>query len=281
MAHASQVEVACRNLAAVRAAVARVRAFKFDTAIDYQGLWKSAALPFLARIPRRIGFSSHSVREFGVPILYTERVRVTLRHVVDQNSELSVRAGAQRGIAPVRLIVEAAAQERIRALLRQQGLQEYIVLSPGGGWRSKCWPAERFGQLAQRIHSAMGLRCAINFAQGEEDLVSAVRAAAGGAHPVPVAGSLPDLMALLCGARCVVAGDTGPLHLADSLGTPVVALFGPTDPERNGPYFKTGAILRAANVDTTYKRHDASHPSLLELSVDEVFRAIQRTRGGA
>src|SRR6202030_1228464 len=83
-----------RNWSAVRSILTRIRKHRFEAAIDYQGLWKSAAIPFLAQIPRRIGFSSETIREFGVPFLYTERVRASAeRHIADQNAELSVRAG--------------------------------------------------------------------------------------------------------------------------------------------------------------------------------------------
>ena len=268
-----------RDMASVKAACRRIRSFAFQTAIDYQGLWKSAALPFLARIPRRVGFASETIREFGVPILYTDRIRITSAHVVDQNAELSRRAGAQNGVAPVELTVDAGSRAKIGALLAQNGIGEYVVLSPGGGWRSKCWPAQRFGELARRIREQLKLRCVLNFGPGEEDLVRALIEAAGSTSPLPVTGSLGELMALLSGTRCVVAGDTGPLHLADALRTPVVAIFGPTDPARNGPYFRTGEVLRAPNVETTYKRRDEPHPSLLQLSVDEVFAAVQRVTG--
>src|ERR1700730_1380224 len=75
--------------------IREIRAAPFDAAIDYQGLWKSASLPFLGGVKRRIGFSSESVREFGVPLLYTDRVHATAVHIADQNGGLSKRAGAK------------------------------------------------------------------------------------------------------------------------------------------------------------------------------------------
>src|SRR5215813_9683431 len=88
-----------RSSASIRSIIKRIRAAKFDTAIDYQGLWKSAALPLLAGVRRRIGFSSDTIREYGVPILYSDRVRCTTTHIADQNGELSARAGARAGVA--------------------------------------------------------------------------------------------------------------------------------------------------------------------------------------
>ena len=264
-----------REIGSVRAAWSRIRRSGFQSSIDYQGLWKSATLPFFSGIGRRIGFSSETIREYGVQILYTDPVRVKSKHIADQNGELSLHAGARRGVAPVQLQITSADLEEMQAFLRGQRLGEYVVLSPGGGWRSKCWPAERFGVLAARLHGQANLQAVINYAPGEEDLLRSVLASSGDAKPLPFSGTMGQLMALLKDASCVVAGDTGPLHLADALGTPCVALFGPTDPARNGLYFKSGAELRAPGVESTYKRYDEPHPSLLQLGVEEVFAAVR------
>lgn len=268
-----------RDWSSLRGILARVRQHRFGAAIDYQGLWKSAAIPFLAGIPRRIGFSSHTVREAGVPLLYTERVQAKASaHVADQNGELSVRAGARQAVAAFHLAISPEDEAGVREFLAREGIAEYIVLSPGGGWRSKCWPAERYGLLAQRIREEIGPRCVINAGPGEEDLVTRVMAAAGEARPVPYRGNLGQLMALLKRAGGVVAGDTGPLHLADALGARVVAIFGPTDPIRNGPYRRSGVVLRWEGAQTTYKRGNDPDESLLHVSVDEVMSALHGLR---
>jgi lipopolysaccharide heptosyltransferase I len=268
-----------RNWSNVRSILARTRKHRFETAIDYQGLWKSAALPFLARIPRRIGFSSETIRESGVPILYTDRVKVSaLRHVADQNAELSARAGARVSTAEVNLSIPPDDEKVVRARLAQDGTEEYMVLCPGGGWRSKCWPAERYGLLAQRVLEQLGLRSVINVGPGEEDLAAKVAAASRDAQPIQFTGSLGQLMALLKNASAVVAGDTGPLHLADALRTRVVAIFGPTDPARNGPYRRSGVVLRWEGAATSYKRKMEPDESLLHISVDEVMSAIRGLR---
>ncbi len=273
-------ELETRSFASVRDVLSRVRKRKFTIAIDYQGLWKSAALPFLARVPRRIGFSFHSVREFGVPLLYTDRVRVSSAHIADQNGELSHRAGAQNGVAPFLLSVPSLQEAFALQLLRGFNIDRYVVLSPGGGWRSKCWPPERYGALCQQIHANLGLRCILNQGPGDEDCIAAVKAVSGDAAPIACQSSLHQLMVFLRNALCVVGGDTGPLHLAAALGTPVVALFGPTDPARNGPYrpgdSAKDVVLRSPNAVTTYKRGDQPDPSLLELDVATVLDAVRR-----
>jgi heptosyltransferase-1 len=271
--------VETRSFASLRETIHRTRGKKFSAAIDYQGLWKSAALPSFGGVPRRIGFSSATIREFGVPILYTDRVRCTQTHIADQNGELSQRAGARNGVVPVALSVPAIQEAFIAQLLRGFSIDGYVVLSPGGGWRSKCWPPDRYGELCQKIHGALGLRCVLNYGPGEEDLLAAVKAASGDADPVAYNGSLSQLMALLRNARCIVGGDTGPLHLAVALGTAAVALFGPTDPARNGPYRSHDIVLRAKDAVTTHARNDQTDPSMLAIQVETVFDAVSRRMG--
>jgi heptosyltransferase-1 len=286
---ASQVwTVETRSFASLRETIRRIRAAKFDVAIDYQGLWKSAALPFLGRIGKRIGFSSATIREAGVPILYTDRVPTTATHVANQNGELSLRAGAKRGVASVSLQIAKEDEVFVREYLASNRIPRYVVLSPGGGWRSKCWPPERFGELCQMIHNSLGIRCILNSGPGEESLVEAIVGGSGEANPFHFRGELGQLMAVLRNAQCIVGGDTGPLHLAVALGTPAVALFGPTDPARNGPYPMTASdtfaarqniVLRSPNAATSYKRGEQPDPSILELGVDEVFDAVRRQIG--
>jgi heptosyltransferase-1 len=287
---ASNIEtVETRSLSSLRETVRQLRTSRWDASIDYQGLWKSAGLAFLAGVKRRIGFSSQTIREFGVPTLYTERVRASKPHIAEQNGELSVRAGAKRITAPVSLRISDQDQSALFAYLREHSVDRYIVLSPGGGWRSKCWPAERFGGVCRKIHKCLRFRCIVNVGPGEEDLAAAVVGAASGeARPLIYQGSLGPLMALLRGAICVVGGDTGPLHLAVALGTKSVALFGPTDPARNGPYRgpepsapveSRDIVLRARNVRTTHKRGSEPDLSMLAIDVDAVFDAVRRVIG--
>lgn len=278
-----------RALGSLREIIGRIRTVPWTAAIDYQGLWKSAALPFLGDVRRRIGFSSQTVREFGVPWLYTDRVRATARHIVEQNGELSVRAGAKNPVADVVLRIAPEDDAAVREFLQARAIDRYVVLSPGGGWRSKCWPAERFRALSEKIQESLGLPCVVNCGQGEEDLVNETSSHGPGAA-IAYHGRLGPLMALLRRAACIVAGDTGPLHLGVALGTPAVALFGPTDPGRNGPYRMnrisgsvrgTDIVLRVPGTVTTHAREKDTHPAMLALQVDIVFDAVRRSIGAA
>ncbi len=289
-----------RSLASLREIIARIRKEKFTGAIDYQGLWKSAALPLFGGIPRRIGFSSQTIREWGVPILYTDRVRCQTTHIAEQNGELSQRAGANGTVAPVTLQVSAQDDAMVRQLLHDCGVERYVLLSPGGGWRSKCWPPERFGQLALHIRESLNLRCVINYGPGEDHLVQSIKASSGNAEPIGYSGTVEKLMAVARNAECIVGGDTGPLHLAIALGTPSVSIYGPTDPRRNGPYpsFTSpgcvaadvknreacvdsthNIVLRAESAVRDHSRIDETDPAILKISVAEVFSAVLQLIG--
>jgi heptosyltransferase-1 len=139
------------------------------------------------------------------------------------------------------------------------------------------------------LWESVGLRCVVNAGPGDNDLAAILVGSSGGAAPFVYSGDLGELMALLKGAACVIGGDTGPVHLAAALDTPVVALFGPTDPARNGPYSNrepssTGqknVTLRTSGVRTTHARDSQTHASMLAITVDEVFNAVCRSIGTA
>jgi heptosyltransferase I len=265
-----------RSLSSLRKIIRAIREAEFSAAIDYQGLWKSAALPLFGGVQRRIGFSSETIREWGVPILYTDRVRCQTTHIADQNGELSARAGARNGVSDCALAVRAEDRKMLCDWLVAKSIQSYVVLSPGGGWRSKCWPAARYGELCRRIRDAYGLPCVVNYGPGESELAADLRMAAGDANPSLFSEELGPLMALLQRAKCVVGADTGPLHLAIALGAPAVALFGPTDPARNGPYRSNDIVLRSPAAVRDHSRNHATDPSMLAITVDEVFAALQK-----
>jgi len=268
--------VETRSWDSLREVLGFIRARGWDAAIDYQGLWKSAGMPFLGGVKRRIGFSRETIREYGVPVLYTERVRTTSKHVADQNGELSVRAGAKQSVAPVALRVRDEDAAEVAGILQKQGIEHYVLLSPGGGWRSKCWPAERFGALCDKLGNELKLRCVVNYGPGEENLAKEIVQNAGKFEPFCFTGNLGQLMALLKNASCLVAGDTGPLHLGVALRIPAVALFGPTDPQRNGPYHSNDIVLRSPAAVTSYKRGEQPDVSMLQLAVEDVARAVRK-----
>lgn len=272
----------------VLALIARLRRTHYTCALDLQGRYRSAVLGWLSGAPRRIGRAAQSTREPGAALFYTDRVIPSGRHIADMTVDLAVRAGAEPASDPqFPLRVPPEAAQRVRDKLAGQGFAgAYVVISPGGGWKSKCWPPERFGALAAAIWRSHNLPSVVNIAPGEEAIASEIIRAAAPAKPIALSFDIHELAALLAGARLVLAGDTGPLHLAAALGTRVVGLFGPTDPARNGP-LPRGVVVQVASdssqlpdyVRGDYVRQDSYSHAMLALSVDCVLAAVEQEIG--
>ena len=262
---------------AVRACVRRLRAARYSCAIDFQGLYKSALLGFLSGAGQRVGFARRLAREGGAALFYTQRASPPAGHIVEQNLALAESAGARRTGCRFTLRVPAEAEASVARRLAANGLREFFLLSPGGGWRSKCWPPERYGELYRELALRRGWRGVVNFGPGESDLAEAVCRAAAPEEPVVFQTDVAELMALLRRAKIVVAGDTGPLHLSVALGTRVVGLYGPTDPQRNGPYCADDIVVRNARPEeTTYKRWNEFSAAMLSITVEQVVAAVER-----
>ncbi|MGC1686252.1 MAG: glycosyltransferase family 9 protein, partial [Candidatus Acidiferrales bacterium] len=234
------------STASVLDSVACLRSAHYTSALDFQSLYKSALLARAAAAKEVLGFDWNYAREGPASLLYTWRIHPVGAHKVEHNLALAEAAGAKHAAPRFTLPQSREADEWISEQLDRSGLSDFYVISPGGGWRSKCWPAERFGELHGELVRRYGLRGVVSFGPGEDALAREVIEAAGDAAPISLAMDLSQLMALLRRAKFAVAADTGPLHLAAALGTPVVGLYGPTDPARNGPYGTRAVVVRKA-----------------------------------
>jgi heptosyltransferase-1 len=273
-----------RSALGAASCVQRLRQNHYTCAIDFQGLYKSSVIAMLSGAPRRIGFERGWAREGGAALLYTDRVTPTGRHVTELNYSLAEKAGALRPVSPeYPLRVPAGGAASVRARLAELGITGYIVVGPGGSWRAKCWPPERYGEFCREFEKRNDLRAVVVHGPGEESLAEKVCAAAAPAKPIAMRTTIEELMGLLAHARCVVAADSGPLHLAAALGTPVVGLYGPTDPARNGPFVPGAVILSEARPEEiSYKRRTAYSPAMLRIRVEQVIETtISQLQGSA
>jgi heptosyltransferase I len=253
----------------------KLRAARYDCTIDFQALYKSAILAYASRAPKRIGFASSYAREGLAANFYTERLNPSGPHKVDHNLTLARHAGARKSTPRFPLEIRPEDEEAASRELARNNLAEFFVLNPGGGWRSKCWPPARYGELHRKLAERFGCRGLVTFGPGEDDLAKSLIAAAGDPSPVAIPLGLGPLMAALRRAKFIVSADTGPLHLASALGTPVIGLYGPTDPARNGPYSADDVSVRNPRFSqTTYRRGDDYSPSMLSISVDQAFETV-------
>jgi heptosyltransferase-1 len=268
-----------RSFTGTLACVQTLRRHRYDCAIDFQGLYKSSVLACLSGAPRRIGFERDWAREGDAAVLYTERVVPTGSHVAELNYSLAEHAGARRPQSPqypIRAPIGGLASVRVR--LAEQGIEEYIVVAPAGSWGAKCWPAERFGEFCREFTNRHNLPVIVIYGPGEEAIADQVCQSASPAKPVKLSTTLEELMGLLARAKCVVAADSGPLHLAAALSTCVVGLYGPTDPARNGPFSCNAQVISEARPEEiSYKRRTAFSPAMLRISVEQVLAAVERS----
>lgn len=252
----------------------------YDAAIDLQGLLKSGAMTWSSGAPRRIGFVKAQLREPAAAWAYNEAIAgPDGAHVVHKNLAVLGSLGIDPRVirfpwAPFRSAVAA----QVMAEARVQRSDGYVVLNAGAAWPNKRWAPERFGQLAQHLQQAHGLPSSVLWGPGERALAEAVVAASGGAATVAPPTGLADVLALAAGARLVVSGDTGPLHLAASVGAPLVALFGPTRPERNGPWRTEDVSVSRADVCDCYHKRQClrGQPCIDHIALADVAEACAR-----
>jgi len=270
--HLSAVrELGRRDWTAFFRAVGHLRRCRYDCVIDFQGLMKSAVIAGLCGAEEVIGFQTQALREKPAALAYQRQVAVPMdAHVVDQNLALVRALGNSQ--QPMEDVIEFPLP-RPSGNLAPPFPGDYLAVSPSAGWPAKRWPPQRFAELMVRVDHEMGWPAVLNCGPGEDALAQAIVEKTRPGRTRIVCGDLGALIGLARCARVFVAGDTGPLHIAAALGTPVVAVFGPTSPRRNGPYSKRSRVVRATDVETTYSR-SAGGEDIARVTVDEVFRAL-------
>jgi heptosyltransferase-1 len=246
----------------------KLRTERFDFAVDFQGLVKSALAASLSRPERIFGFHQSQVRERPAALFYSNRTVARATHVVDRNLELAADAGAV---------------SILRTFPLPDGVPEgelpdtpFVLACPLAGWPAKQWPLVFYSRLARRLERELELPLVLNGPPGAGEFASIPSA-------IPHQSSIAGLIHATRRAAAVLGVDSGPLHLAAALGKPGVAIFGPTDPTRNGPYGESIEVLRSLCAATSYKRVATIDASMREIDPDLVFEALkaQLTRRSA
>jgi ADP-heptose:LPS heptosyltransferase len=276
----------------------------YDVALDLQGLIKSAIWARISFADRIVGFDEANLREPQAAFLYSETVTPQDRppgqqanrpaaqqaskpagrsvgspeqHVIWKN--LSILAALNVDRAEIDLpLAPQASPGATAAIDAAGGRRGFIVINPGAAWPNKRWPAERFGALAASLRDRLGLSSLVTWGPSERDLAAAVARASSGAATLAPATSVSDLAVLMRDAALVVSGDTGPLHIAAAMGTPVVGLYGPTWPERNGPWDPRDVVISRASVCVCHHKRQCLRgaPCINEITLEEVILASER-----
>ncbi len=266
------------------AAVREMRRAQYDVAIDLQGLLKSALLARASGAARVVGFAAPYARERFAPLLYTDTWNPGARgmydpgesrHVVALNLGLLSVAGVNAPV--VEFPIKAIESDAARTMQRQTG-GRYALVNPGAAWPNKRWPPARLAAVAAELSVRHGLMSVVLWGPGEEALAAEVVAGAGGAALLSPKTGIADLVALARGAALMVSGDTGPLHIAAAVGTPIVGIYGPTRPARNGPFAPDDVTVSRDSVCQCHHQRQCrlARMCLLDIDVAEVLAAVER-----
>lgn len=241
---------------------AELRQTHYDLAVDFQGLFKSAIIAHMARPERLAGFAPDIVREKIAGIFYSSPVSSSAPHVVDQALDLAVGAGARQLVRTFPL----AAGKPEGSLPNEP----FVLASPLAGWCSKQWPLEYYEQLAALLRRKLNMPLVLNGAPGTVPHVPGTLL-----HESGIAG----LINATRRATLVVGVDSGPLHLAAALGKAGAAIFGPTDPRRNGPYGGDFQVFRSSGVTTTHRRGTVIDPAMRAITPSQIMPALEARVG--
>lgn len=262
-----------QTLREIRALKQSLRQRSYDAVLDFQGAVRSAWIARMTHCRRVIG-EAHP-REPLAKFLFSERIPTRGIHVIEQDMEVAEAvAGDTLAAAQPLLPIDPAAEVWCDELLAGN-TKPLALLNPGAGWGAKRWPVERYAAVAAAL-SAKGFSVVANAGPGEEQLAQTIHelsAQSGNALAIPAQCTLGQLIALTRRISLAIAGDTGPLHLACALGKPVVGIFGPTDPARNGPFGSPYRVLRHAESKRDHARREAPEAGLLTITPENVLEA--------
>jgi heptosyltransferase I len=265
-------------------AIRELRRSRYDVAIDLQGLIKSAMLARGSGAHRVIGFAARYARERLARPFYTSAydpgrgglyAPQETRHVVEINMGALTMLGITPGRPefPIDAVASHVAQE-----IRDRTGGRYALLNPGAAWPNKRWPPVRLADVAVMLRDRHDLASVVLWGPGEEGLAHEVVAAArGAAMPAPPT-TIADVVALARGAALMISGDTGPAHIASAVGTPIVGIFGPTRPVRNGPLSSRDVTVSRDRFCRCHHLRRCTQPRmcLLDVGVEEVVEAVDR-----
>ena len=255
-----------------------------DVAIDLQGLIKSGVVALASGAKIRAGFESSELRERASRLFLTDQIPTgSSEHVIEKNLSLvrwllsrqqQTQNAEPEGRYEFPIHVSREDERYIEEELGGQ-IDRFAIINPGGGWPTKLWPAKSYGAITDVLWEEFGLRSLVTFGPGEEELAAAVAGnSTSGARPF--ASSLKQFVALARRARLFVGGDTGPLHIAAACGTPVVGLYGPTMPERNGPFIAQDvSVGRDLWCRVDCHKRSCWHWECMEIPIESVRNAIR------
>lgn len=259
----------------------KLRSFRFDIVIDPQGITKSALLGWISGARIRVGGRGRWGRELS-PLLNNRLVETKSAHVVDRSMELLAAVGIQKdllGSPRTGLPLCEQSVSTIAAWISNAGLDEpFVVINPGGSWASKRWEMDRYGVVASYLKREYQIQSVVVWANDQElEMANVIHAVDPEATIIAPATSLTELAALTSRSVFFIGGDTGPLHLAVSSGTPCVGLYGTTLPEESGAYGPEHlAIQKWYQAGSCRERRSAENDAMCDIHPSDVMEACDQ-----
>lgn len=248
----------------------------YDLVIDFHGLFKSALVVFLSSGKRRLGYDS--MQEFSGFFLNEKIPEDMNKHAVDRYLDFLQYLGADSKEPEFLIPIGQGNMDRVEELLQRNDIDKngrFVAVSPVALWDTKLWADEKFAGLCDRI--AEDLKVRIIFTGTERDKLEHIQSRMR-ATSVNLGGqtTLRDLAYLYQRCALLITTDSGPMHLAAAMGTPVIALFGPTDPARTGPYGKGHVVIqRKLSCSPCFLKKCESMECMSGITIDEVFHAVR------
>lgn len=258
-----------------------LRGIKFDAALDFQGLLKSATIAKLSKAKRRYGFSKEALREPASRFLLTDTINVPEKiHVVRKNLALvkeALRVPVPENDFDFPIFSEAEHLTEAREIISQTG-ENFAILNPAGGWVTKLWHAEKFGQLADKLWEELGLTSVVTTAPNEKSLAAKVLETSKSGKIFAATPSLKGFYELSKRTKIYVGGDTGPTFLAVAANAPMVGIFGPTEWWRNGSPNKDDICVERTDIECRINCHrrTCSNWICMNIPVETVLTAIRK-----
>jgi heptosyltransferase-1 len=245
-----------------------------QVALDFQGLVKSGLIAFLSGSKKRIGFHRKNLREPLAALFYTENldeIHETI-HVISKNLKLLTRIGIKEEKYEFPLALPAELSERVKAKLHKTGYdkqKKLVLLNVGAAWETKRWFPEKWVELIGLLKTNEFFFLLLWGNEEEKALAKEVHEKT----QVPLAPyfSLQEVMALVKGSSLLVSGDTFALQVACAFSRPVVGIFGPSNPRRNGPYGPRDKVaFHEMECSNCYKRKCPTIECLKKITPQEV-----------
>ena len=270
-----------KNFSLARESLRQLRSTKYDLTLDFQGLFKSAAIAKLARAKRRVGFAKESLREPGSRFLLTETFSVEPKtNVIVKNLSLAEKA-LKISVPDKNFEFPIFTDEKHKSEAEEiiaQADKKFAILNPATSWVTKLWSAEKYGQLADKLWEENGLVSVITTAPNEKSLANKVLNSSKSGKIISSTPSLKGFYELAKRAQVYVGGDTGPMFLAVAAETPIVGIFGPTEWWSNGSPNKEDISVERTDIGCRINCHrrTCSNWICLDIDVETVFQAVQR-----